>query len=94
MEIIMAEKRDTKLISSEQQSEMTEVSESIVVSQKVGPTNLDTPEEQLERSISLEQEGFNCHPATGTYSSLYCPMVTILSGILATLSCWNQSENE
>ena len=45
IEIIMAEKRDTNLISSIQQSEMTKVRKSIVIPPKVAPTNLATPEE-------------------------------------------------
>ena len=45
------------MVSSEQESEITGVSKSIVMPQKVAHTNLDAPEEQLKRSISLEQEG-------------------------------------
>ena len=39
--------------------------------------------------MSLKQEGFNPHLATGAYSSLYCSMATSLSGILDCLSSGN-----
>ena len=45
---------------------MAGVSKCIVEPQRVVPTNLETPEEQVEkRSISPRQEGFNPHLATG-----------------------------
>ena len=66
------------------------------MSENTAPTNLDTPEEQLERrSLSPEQEDFNPHPATSAYSSLYCPQLQYclafqIADLLATLSRWHQ----
>ena len=81
IEIVMAEKRDNSLITSGQQLEMTGMSKSIIEPQNVAPINLDTPEDQLEKSISPRQEDCNPHPATGVYSSPYCSTATLLSGI-------------
>ena len=76
----MAEKRETNLITCEQQLEMTGLSKSIIRPQMLTPINLETPEDQLEiRSLSPREEGFNPHLATGAYSLLYFSTAAALS---------------
>ena len=61
---------------------MTGLSRSNIKPQKVTPTNLEIPEEQKgKRSISSRQEGFNPHLVTVTWSSLYCSIAMVMSGI-------------
>ena len=51
----MTQKRDTNSTSSRQQAEMLGASGSVIAPQEEASTNLNTPEEQLERrSISPE----------------------------------------
>ena len=86
----MAEKMHADSIYSKQQPEITGVNKSIIEPWIVVSTNLHTPKEHLERRIiSWLQGGYKPYPATGAYSLLYCPMVTVLSAILDCLPSRN-----
>ena len=53
----MSGKRGTYSFSSRQQTKMTWVSKSITALQNIGPTNLDTPEEQLKKEKHFSRTG-------------------------------------
>ena len=89
-EIVMAEKKDTDLTLTTNQPSVARNNKSIVVPQKLDPSNLTTSEELLERhSISPDQESYNLHPAIGTHSSHYCSTSAVLSGVPDFLSSGN-----
>ena len=77
----MAEKIDTNSVTYGQQLEMSRQSKFITEPQNILLINLETPEDQLEKSISPRQRSFNPHLATGEHGSLYCFKATPLSGI-------------
>ena len=78
----MAKKKGIGLTLDTNQSSVTRNSKSRIASQKVVPTILTIIEEQFERwNISLDQRGYNLHPATGAYSSCYYSTSAVLPGV-------------
>ena len=78
----MAERWQIDLTSDTNQSKVVVSSNFTVDPQKVVAANLITTEEQLEvKRTSLDQGGYNSHPAMGAFSSPYCSTSVVLTGV-------------
>ena len=74
------------MISFKQQMQMTELNKPIIALQKVAPTSLDTPEEQLVNKMFLQTREVK---PSSTYKCIYCPTATVFLGVSDCLSFGN-----
>ena len=87
----MAEKRGTDSTLATDQPSVTGNNKSIMVPQKVVPTNLIITKKKLERwSFSPNHGGYNPHPAIGAYISAFGSTSAVLFGITDCLPSGKQ----
>ena len=79
----MDDKKVADLVTGKYQPKPQIKGKFIMILQRIVLSHLTASEEQLEkRRLSSDQGGYKPQPATSAYSSKYCSMSAVITGIL------------